>query len=191
MLIAKQYFVSNTSSACNQYWARHSEANHTWAAMKELLYSLVAINKHYTNAAFQKLCSAKQGPDKTIMSFSAYIVITCESTDNTNYNKCIFFCTGLRPEIRATEQKGEDYLTINSCLEAGVKAEMALHLDAEYNKAFRSAPKEKATEKARKNKGKQRACDNSREGRSWQGAPQCLQGSFAAKTAVAAVAAMA
>jgi hypothetical protein len=59
--------------------------------MKELLYSRVALTKHRTDAAFQKLCSARQGPDQTVTSFGAYIVTTCEGTDITNYNKRMFY----------------------------------------------------------------------------------------------------
>ncbi len=63
MLFAKQYLVGDTASTWDQYRARHPEADHTWAAMKELLYSRVAPTKHLTDAAFQKLCSVKQSLD--------------------------------------------------------------------------------------------------------------------------------
>ncbi len=66
--------------------------------------------------------------------------------------------------------KGEDYLTFNHCLEAGVAAESALYLDMEYNKAFKSVLKEKAMGKARKDKGKGKACNNSGKGCSSQSA---------------------
>ncbi len=178
MLFAKQYLVGDIAATWEQYRARHPEADHTWAATKELLYSWVAPTKHRTDAASQKLCSAKQGPDQTITSFSAHIGTTCKGTDITDYNKRMFFWTRLRPEIRAAVQKGEEYLTFDTCLEAGFEAETALRLDAEYNKAFKSAPKEKAAEKAGKDKGKQRARDDSREGRSSQGASQRLRGGF-------------
>jgi hypothetical protein len=178
MLFAKQYLVGDAAATWEQYRAWHPEADHTWAAMKELLYSRVAPTKHRTDAAFQKLCSAKQGPDQTVTSFGAHIVTTCECTDITDYNKRMFFWTGLRLEILAAVQKGEEYLTFDACLEAGVEAETALRLDAEYNKAFKSAPKEKVAEKAGKNKGKQRARDDSREGRSSQGASQRSHGGF-------------
>ncbi len=75
------------------------------------------------------------------MSFGAYIVTTCEGTDITDYNKHISFWTGLRLEIRAAICKGENYFTFDACLEAGIEAEMALHLDAEYNEAFKSVLK--------------------------------------------------
>jgi hypothetical protein len=65
--------------------------------MKELLHSRVAPTKHQTNAAFQKLRSAKQSHDQTITSFGVYIVTTCKGTDITDYNKCMFFWTGLHP----------------------------------------------------------------------------------------------
>jgi hypothetical protein len=48
----------------------------------------------------------------------------------------MFFWTRLRPEIRAAVRKGKYYFTFDACLKAGVEAEMALHLDAEYKKAF-------------------------------------------------------
>jgi hypothetical protein len=178
MLFAKQYLVSDAAATWEQYRAQHPEANHTWAAMKELLYSRVALTKYRTDAAFQKLRSAKQGPDQTVTSFGAHIVTTCEGADNTDYNKRMFFWTGIRLEIRTAVQKGEEYLTFDACLEAGVKAETALRLDAEYNKAFKSAPKEKAAEKAGKDKGKQRARDDSRGGRSSQGASHRSRGGF-------------
>jgi hypothetical protein len=119
ILFAKQYLVGDAAAVWDQYCARHQDADHTWAAMRELLYSQVAPTKHRTDAAFQKLRSAKQGPDQTVTSFGAYIVTTCEGTDITDYNKRMFFWTGLRPEIRAAIRKGEDYLTFDACLEAG------------------------------------------------------------------------
>jgi hypothetical protein len=146
--------------------------------MQELLYSWVAPTKHRTDAAFQKLRSVKQGPDQTVTSFGAYVVTTCEGTDITDYNKRMFFRTGLRPEIRAAIRKGEDYLTFDACLEAGVKAETALRLNAEYNKAFKSAPKGQAAERARKDKGKGKAYHNSGKGRSLQGALQRSRSGF-------------
>jgi hypothetical protein len=146
--------------------------------MKELLYSRVALTKHWTDASFQKLRSAKQGPDQTVTSFGAHIVTTCEGTDIMDYNKRMFFWTRLRPEIRAAVRKDEDYLTFDACLEAGVEVETSLRLDAEYNKAFKSTLKEKAAEKARKNKGKQRACNDSSKGHSSQGASQRSRGGF-------------
>jgi hypothetical protein len=60
----------------------------------------------------------------------------------------MFFWTRLHPEIRAAVRKGKDYLTFNACLKAGVKAETALRLDAENNKALKTAPKRQAAEKA-------------------------------------------
>jgi hypothetical protein len=123
MIFAKQYLVSNADAAWDKYCTQHPEGNHTWAAMKDFLYSQVAPAKHHTNAAFQKLHSAKQGPDQTITSFSAYIVTTCKGTDITDYVKRMFFWTGLHPEIRCALHKGEDYLTFEACLEVGVEAE--------------------------------------------------------------------
>jgi hypothetical protein len=146
--------------------------------MKDLLYSRVALTKHRTDMAFQKLCSAKQGPDQTVTSLGTYIVTTCEGTDITDYNKRMFFWTGLRPEIRAAIRKGKDYLTFDACLEAGVKTETTLHLNVEYNKAFKSAPKGQVVEKARKDKGKGKAHQDSGKGHSLQGTSQCSHGSF-------------
>ncbi len=90
----------------------------------------------------------------------------------------MFFWTGLRPEIRAAVQKGEEYLTFDACLEAGVEAETALHLDAEYNKAFKSAPKAQAAERAGKDKGKSMTHHDSGEGCSSPGASQRSRGGF-------------
>jgi hypothetical protein len=67
MLFAKQYLVGDATTAWDQFCAAHPEANHTWAAMKELLHSRVAPTKHRTDAAFQKLRSVRQGPDQTVM----------------------------------------------------------------------------------------------------------------------------
>jgi hypothetical protein len=176
MLFAKQYLVGDAAAAWDQFRAGHPEVEHTWAAMKDLLYSRVAPTKHRTDAAFQKLRFARQGADQTVTGFGAYIVMTCEGTDITDNNKRMFFWTGLRPEIRAAIRKSEEYLTFDACLEAGVEAETALRLDAEYNKAFKSAPKDKVPEKAGKGKGKAR--DDSVEGRSSQGASQRSRGGF-------------
>jgi hypothetical protein len=54
-------------------------------------------------------------------------------------------------------QKGEDYLTFGACLEARVEAEIALHLDAEFSKAFKSAPKGQAVKRAGKDNDKSKA----------------------------------
>jgi hypothetical protein len=143
MMFAKQYVIGSTAAAWDQYCARRPEGDHLWAAMKNLFYSRMAPTKHCTDAAFQKLRLAKQGPDQTVTSFGTYITTTSEGTDITDYNKRMFFWTGLRPEIRAAVHMGEDYLTFDACLEAGVEAEMALRLNAEYNKAFMSAPKDR------------------------------------------------
>jgi hypothetical protein len=178
MKFAKQYLISDAAAAWDQYCVRHLEGSHTWAAMKNLLYSRLALTKHCTYAAFQKLLSAKQGPDQTVPSLGAYIVATCEGTDITDYNKRKFLWIRLRPEICAAVRKGEDYLTFDNCLEAGVEAETALYLDAKYNKAFKSAPKGQATEKARKDKGKGKAYYDFGEGRSLQDALQCSRGGF-------------
>jgi hypothetical protein len=75
----------------------------------------------------------------------------------------MFFRTRLRSEIHAAFQKGEDYLTFDACLKAVVKAETALCLDVEYNKAFKSVPKDRAQEKARN--GRENACNIQLESR--------------------------
>ncbi len=51
-LFAKQYLVSNTATAWDLFRAAHLGANHTWAAMKKLLYSRVAPTKHCIDVAF-------------------------------------------------------------------------------------------------------------------------------------------
>jgi hypothetical protein len=51
----------------------------------------VALTKYYADAAFQWLYLAKQGPDKTVTSFGAYVVAVCKDTNISNYNKCMFF----------------------------------------------------------------------------------------------------
>ncbi len=91
MMFTREYFVGNAATWSDQYCAQHPEDDHTWAAMKDLHCSWVAPTKHCTDAAFQKLCSAKQGLDLTVMLLSAYIVTTCESTNITDYNKRMFF----------------------------------------------------------------------------------------------------
>jgi hypothetical protein len=60
----------------------------------------------------------------------------------------------LHSEIHATVRKGQDYLTFDAYLKAGVKVEMELCLNVEYNKTFKSAPKQQAAEKAGNGKGK-------------------------------------
>jgi hypothetical protein len=179
MLFAKQYLVGDAVAVWDQYCAQHPEADDTWVTMRDLRYSWVAPTKHRTDAAFQKLCSVKQGPDQMVTSFSAYTVTTCKGTDMTDYNKRMFFYTRLRPEICAAIRKGEDYLTFDTCLEAGVEAETALGLDAEYNKAFMFTPKREAAERAGKDKGKSKAHHyNSGKGCSSQGASQRLRDVF-------------
>jgi hypothetical protein len=158
---------------------RHPEADHPWAAMRELIYSRVAPTKHRTDTAFQKLCSAKQGPNQMVMSFGAYIVTTYKGTNITDHNKHMSLWTGLRPEILAAIWKDEDYLTFDACLEAGSAAETALCLDAECNKAFKSAPRRQAAERAGKDKSKSKAhYHDLGEGCSSQGASQRSYGGF-------------
>ncbi len=89
-----------------------------------------------------------------VILLSAYIVTTCKGADITDYYKHRFFWLELYPEICAAIWKGKDYLKFNACREAEVETETALCLDAEYYKAFKSAPKNKLQEKAIKGKGK-------------------------------------
>ncbi len=110
----------------DRFCAAQPEANHTWAAIKELLRSRVALTKHCTNMAIQKLCSARQGQDLMVTLFGAYIVTTCEGTDSTNYNKCILIRTKLHLEIRAAIEKAEEYITPDACLNLGVEAKATL-----------------------------------------------------------------
>ncbi len=95
------------------------------------LYSRVALTKHCTDAAFQKLCTVKQGPNQTVTLISTCIVTTCEGTDITGYNMRMFFWTRLRPEIHAAVRNCPDYFTFDACLKVGVEAETVLHLNAE------------------------------------------------------------
>jgi hypothetical protein len=166
IMFTKQYLVSNTATAWNQYYTQCPEGDHTWAVKKNLLYSRVAPTKHHTDAAFQMLHSAKQGPDKAITSFGTYIINTCEVTEINNSNKRMFFWTGLHPEILAAIRMGEYYLTFDACLKAGVKTEIDLRLDAEVSKAFKSASKGQAANKARRDKGKGKTHHNFGKGRS-------------------------
>ncbi len=182
MLFVKQYLVNNAAVAWNSYCAAHPGADHTWAAMKQLHYSWETLTKHLTDSIFQKLYSARQGPDQMDTLFGAYIVITCEGTDITVYNKHMFFWIGLRRSMKGVSKlpykvewdnlpllvagliyhysyykiqkflsstfvradicaaiwKDNNYLTLDACLKVEVKAEMALSLDAEYNKALKS-----------------------------------------------------
>jgi hypothetical protein len=62
-------------------------ADHTWAAIEEYLNSKVALTKHWTDAAFQKLRCAWHDPDQTFTGFGAYIVKTHKGTDITINNK--------------------------------------------------------------------------------------------------------
>jgi hypothetical protein len=84
----------------------------------------------------------------SVSKFSIYIVRSCEGTDITHNNKCMCFRTGLLPDFCIFIQKSEVYFTFDVCIEAGVKAEMALCLNAEYNKALKSVPRGKAPDKA-------------------------------------------
>jgi hypothetical protein len=61
MMFAKQYLAGDAATVWDQYCTQHSEGDHTWVTIKGLLYSWVDLTKHHTDAAFQKLCWAKQG----------------------------------------------------------------------------------------------------------------------------------
>jgi hypothetical protein len=52
LMFAKQYLVGNAATMWYQYCAQHPEGDHTWVAIKDLLYSRVALTKHRTDAAF-------------------------------------------------------------------------------------------------------------------------------------------
>jgi hypothetical protein len=52
ILFAKQYSDGDAAAVCEQFCAAYPEADRTWAAMKELLYSQMALTKHCTDAAF-------------------------------------------------------------------------------------------------------------------------------------------
>jgi hypothetical protein len=106
MLFAKRYLLDDAAATWDQICAAHPEDGHTWAAMKELLYSRVAPTKHCTEEVFQKLRSARQGPDQMVTSFGAYIITTSKGINIIDHNKRIFFCTRLHPEIRAAIRKG-------------------------------------------------------------------------------------
>jgi uncharacterized cupin superfamily protein len=58
------------------------------------------------------------------------------------------------------------------------EAKTALCLNAEYNKAFKSAPKKQAADKTRKDRGKGKVHNDSGKGRSSQGVWQCSLGGF-------------
>jgi hypothetical protein len=100
--------------------------------------------------------------------------MTCKGIDIIDNKKPMFLLARLCLEIRAVIWKSEEYLTFNACLEAGVKAESPLRLDAEYSKAIKSAPKGKLPDKVGKGKGEAR--NDSVEGWSFQGALQRLRG---------------
>jgi hypothetical protein len=89
-MFAKLYLISEAATEMDQYCAQHSESDPTWEAMKDLPYRQVARTKHHTDAAFQKLCLKKQGPNRIIKSFSAYIVTLCVGTNITDFNKLMF-----------------------------------------------------------------------------------------------------
>ncbi len=178
IIFIRQYVIGHAVAVQEQYCAQHPEGDYTWATTKDLPYSRVALTKHCTDAAFQKPCSAKQGPDQTVTFFSAYIGTTCKGTDITDYNKRMFFWTRLHPEIRAAVRKGEDYPTLDACSEARVEEETALCLDGEYNKRLKSAPKEQAVEKVINDKSKGKAHHDSGKSRCLQGALQRSYGGF-------------
>ncbi len=118
------------------------------------MYSQVASKKHRTDVAFQRFRLVKQGPDQTIKFFCTYIVATCKGADISDYNKRRLFWTRLCLEICAAILKDEDYLTFNACLDAVVEAETAFHLNAKYDEAFKSMPKDRALDKSKMGKGK-------------------------------------
>jgi hypothetical protein len=111
----------------------------------------------------------KQGPDQTNMLFGTCIVTYCKGNDITDNNKRMFFTIKLHPEICAAICKDRNYLTFDICLKAGVEVETALHLNAEYNKAFKSVPKGQASGKAGNDKGKGKARHDFGKGRILQG----------------------
>ncbi len=98
MLFTKQFVVSVATTVWEQYQVQHPEANHTGAAMNELLCSWMALTKHLTKAASYKVCFARQCPDQTVTGFDAYIVTAYENTNITSNNKRMFLCTGLSQE---------------------------------------------------------------------------------------------
>ncbi len=114
IMFAKQYLIGNAAAAWNQYCMHHPTGIHTWAAMKDLPLSWVVLTKHHNDAAFQKLHSAKQDPNQSVTFIGTYGVTICKGTDTTDYNRCMFFWTGLHLEIHATIRKGKDYLSFDT-----------------------------------------------------------------------------
>jgi hypothetical protein len=90
MLFAKQFLIGDIAPQSDQFRAVHSKADHTWVAMKELLFSQVAPTKHHTDVAFQNLCAVRHSLNQTVKLFGAYIYSTCKGTDITEYNKRMF-----------------------------------------------------------------------------------------------------
>jgi hypothetical protein len=103
------------------------------------------------------------------MSFSAYVVTTCKSTDITDFIKHMFFWSRLCLEICGALRKSKYYLTFDACLRARIEVKTVLCLDAEYNKAFKSASKRQAANKTIKDKGGGKAHHDSSKCRSSQG----------------------
>ncbi len=91
-----------------------------------------------------------------VILLGTYIVATCEVTNITVFNKRMLLQTWLQSEICAAIWKDDYYFTFDAYLQAGVKIETAHCLDAEYNKAFKSSPRERMQDKAKKGRGKAR-----------------------------------
>jgi hypothetical protein len=100
--------------------------------MKTLLIDLTAPPQQRSEHSFQQLCNAKQGKDLSLMAFAAYVTNTAQGTQISDYDKRMFLCTGMRPEIRMALPRGVEHPTFDALLEACLYAKADLRLEANF-----------------------------------------------------------
>ncbi len=149
MLIAQQYLAGDTAMSWQQHREKHPEA--AWSHMKTLLTDMTAPPQQRSDHAFQQLRNAKQGKDQSLTAIAAYITNTAQGTQISDYDKRMFLCTGMCPEIRAALLRGVEHPTFDAPLEACLYVEADLRLEADFRKGWeRSVLHEKASDKPEK-----------------------------------------
>ncbi len=134
MLFAQQYLAGDAATVRRQHCEKHPEA--VWSHMKTLLTHLTALPQQQSDHAFQQLRNAKQGKDQSLTALAAYITNTAQGTQISDYNKCMFFCTGSRLEIRAALPRGVKHPSFDTLLEACLYVEADLRLEAVFRKGW-------------------------------------------------------
>jgi hypothetical protein len=128
MLFAQQYLTGDAATRWQQHREKHPEA--VWSHMKTFPTDLTAPPQQRSDHAFQQQCNAMQVKDQSLTEFAANITNTAQGTQISDYDKHMFLCTWMHPEICAALLRGVEHPTFDALLEAClyVEADLCLRL---------------------------------------------------------------